>query len=183
MVTINHTFNIDYSFDYGYLRSIFGFFIGVLCFNLYKRVAPKWKQAKALLFNILEPLCLIGTLILIGYGELLKPVNCVYDIFFFITIMVFAFEKGWVSALLNKSNLLHNMGKYSYSIYMIHTLILSLFNVLFIRMLKLPASAYSYLFIVNYAIIYILSAWVYKNIEMRFNLRSNPEGKKVWWMW
>jgi peptidoglycan/LPS O-acetylase OafA/YrhL len=85
--------------------------------------------------------------------------------------------------MLNKSGLLHNMGKYSYSIYMIHTLLLSLFNVVFIRLLKLPASAYWYLFIVNYLIIYVVSAWTYKYIEMRFSLKSNPKGKSAWWLW
>ncbi len=183
MAALTHSFNIDNTFDYGFLRGIMGFFTGVLCFNLYRFIKDKYNAFKPLVFNTLEPVCLVVTVVLICFGEVLKPINFIFDIFFFITILVFAFEKGWVSAMLNRSGLLHNMGKYSYSIYMIHTLLLSLFNVVFIRLLKLPASAYWYLFIVNYLIIYMISAWTYKHIEMRFSLKSDPRGRSAWWLW
>jgi len=183
MAALTHSFNIDNTFDYGFLRGIMGFFTGALCFNLYRFIKDKYTTFKPIAFNILEPACLVVIVVLICLGEVLKPINFIFDIFFFITILVFAFEKGWVSAMLNKSGLLHNMGKYSYSIYMIHTLLLSLFNVVFIRLLKLPASAYWYLFIVNYLIIYMVSAWTYKHIEMRFSLKSTPKGKSAWWLW
>lgn len=183
MVALTHDFNIDHTFDYGFLRGITGFFTGALCYNLYKYICNKKSILKPLIFNILEPLCLIIVVVLICQGDVLKPFNFIFDVFFFITILVFAFEKGWVSALLNKSELLHSMGKYSYSIYMIHTLVLSLFNVLFIRLLKLPPSAYWYLFIVNYILIYVLSSLTYKHIEMCFNQKPSSSEKKAWWLW
>ncbi|MHB8206318.1 acyltransferase family protein [Mucilaginibacter sp.] len=183
MAVLTHSFNINNTFDYGFLRGVMGFFSGVLCFNLYRFIKGKYTAFKPLAFNILEPACLVVIAVLICFGEVLKSFNFIFDTFFFITILVFAFEKGGVSAMLNKSVLLHNMGKYSYSIYMIHTLLLSLFNVVFIRLLKLPASAYWYLFIINYLIIYVVSAWTYKHIEMRFSLKPNPNKKSAWWIW
>jgi peptidoglycan/LPS O-acetylase OafA/YrhL len=147
MYLFTGSFKLTHGFDYGFLRGIIGFSLGVCNGNYFKE-----------------------------YGF-------IFEALFFITILIFAFEKGWVSDLLKKSSFLHSTGKYSYSIYMIHTLILSLFNIAFIRVLKLPPSAYAYLFILNYAIIWFLSAWTFKHIEMRFNYNEKREGKKGWWVW
>ncbi|MNL61848.1 hypothetical protein D3C87_1858210 [compost metagenome] len=55
---------------------------------------------------------------------------------------------------------------------MTHALLISLFNVLFIRILKFPPEAYSYLFILNFILIYFVSSWTYKHIEMQFQYKS-----------
>ncbi|MFN3382011.1 MAG: hypothetical protein ACK41O_21320, partial [Runella zeae] len=114
----------------------------------------------------------IAFVILIGlmiyYGAALKEVGFVYEILFFVAILVFSFEKGWVSRLFKKSTFLEKVGTYSYSIYMTHSLLISIFNILFIRILKFPPSAYWYLVFANYYLIYKVSEWTYKNIEMRF---------------
>jgi peptidoglycan/LPS O-acetylase OafA/YrhL len=122
-------------------------------------------------------------LVMVCYGDEFKSHGFIYEILFFVNVFIFAFEKGWMSALLKKPAILHQTGKYSYSIYMTHTLMLSLFNIVFIRVLKLPPSAYAYLFIPNYLLIYYVSAWTFKNIEMRFNQPVAKEGKRVWWLW
>lgn len=176
---LSGSFKLTYSFNYGFLRSIAGFFTGVICYNAYRSLADKGRNASAGIFNLLEPVLLIGTLILVGFGDQFKSQGYIYEVMFFITILVFAFEKGWISGLFNRVQLLHSMGKYSYSIYMIHTLLLSLFNVVFIRVLKFQPSAYSYLFIVNYVLIYVVAAWTFKHIEMRFNLSSKGKENKT----
>jgi len=176
-------FNLMYSFDYGFLRGLAGFFVGVVCFNTYNYSKAYLKAKKNAIFTILEIVSLSVVIVFVWYGFVFKPYGFIYEILFFITIIIFACEKGWLSAQLKKPKFLHSMGKYSYSIYMIHTLILSLFNIVFIRMLKLPPSAYAYLFIVNYLIIYALSSWTFKHIEMRFNLSNKPREKKGWWLW
>jgi peptidoglycan/LPS O-acetylase OafA/YrhL len=178
------TFGLLYTFDFGFLRGIIGFFIGVICLTVFNKCKTKFRTANNYLFSLLEVLMLALTITLVCCGEELKSYGFVYLATFFATILVFAFEKGWLSTQLKKSKFLHRTGQYSYSIYMIHTLILSLFNVVFFRALKLPPSAYGYMFIVNYAIIWIASSWTFKNIEMRFNLSTNKEpGKKGWWVW
>lgn len=162
-------YNLMYSFDYGFLRGILGFFIGCVCFYSFNAFKVYFRTFKNIIFTILELVLIITTIVFVWFGFNFKSCGYIYEVLFFITILVFAFEKGIVSDLLKKSQFLHNAGKYSYSIYMIHTLILSLFNVLFIRLLKLPTSAYAYLFILNYGLIYVISAWTFKHIEMRFN--------------
>ncbi|PJJ84967.1 acyltransferase family protein [Mucilaginibacter auburnensis] len=178
------TFGLLYTFNYGFLRGITGFFTGVLCFTTFNVNKTEIRNKGNGLFSFLEILMLATTITLVCYGETFKTYGFVYLAAFFVTILVFAFEKGWLSTQLKKSKFLHTTGRYSYSIYMIHTLILSLFNVVFFRVLKLPPSAYAYMFIVNYAIIWVASAWTFKHIEMRFNVSGKKEpGKKGWWVW
>lgn len=178
------TFGLLYNFDYGFLRGISGFFVGVICFTAFDNYKTSIRAMSNGLFSLLEVLMLAITIALVCYGDTFKNYGFIYLAVFFVTILVFAFEKGWLSAQLKKSKFLHRTGQYSYSIYMIHTLILSLFNVVFFRALKLPPSAYAYMFIVNYAIIWVASAWTFQHIEMRFNLNTKKEpGKKGWWVW
>lgn len=176
-------FKLVYTFDYGFLRGIMGFFIGVVCYNTFNATKTYFRTLKNSLFTFLEIIFLALIIGFACYGSVFKAYGFIYEILFFITIIIFAFEKGWLSGLLKRSKFLHKTGQYSYSIYMIHTLILSLFNIVFIRVLKLPASSYAYLFIVNYAIIWFLSSWTFQNIEMRFNLSNREPGKKSWWLW
>lgn len=178
------TFGLLFTFDYGFLRGITGFFVGVICFTTFNKYKVNLRTTGNSLFSVLEILMLGFTITLVCYGDDLKSYGFIYLATFFTTILIFAFEKGWLSAQLKRSKFLHLTGQYSYSIYMIHTLILSLFNVVFFRALKLPPSAYAYMFIVNYAIIWVASAWTFNNIEMRFNLSTKKEaGKKGWWVW
>ena len=170
--SLSHSFQINYSFDYGFLRSILGFFTGVLCFNFFSRSHVTVRTWNTMLFSAGELLSLILIVACIYNGEKLKHWGAIFEVVFFICIYIFSFEKGFISALLKPIGLLRKMGQYSYSIYMTHALFVSLFNVLFIRILKFPPSAYSYLFVLNFAIIYVVSAWTYKNIELRFQYKS-----------
>lgn len=178
---------LTYSFDYGFLRGIVGFFFGVVCYQTFATSKAWFLRFGDNFFTLMEIILLAITIGLVCCGETLKTYGIIYEVMFFVTILIFAFEKGWLSKMLKKPALLHNMGKYSYSIYMIHTLILSLFNIVFIRVLKLPPSSYAYLFIVNYIIIYYAASWTFNNIEMRFNLSSTSKekekSKKGWWLW
>jgi peptidoglycan/LPS O-acetylase OafA/YrhL len=160
-----------------------GFSLGVVCLQTFNICKDHLRTLGKGLFSFLEIAFITLNIVLVCNGDYFKSYGFIFEVVFFLTILVFAFEKGWVSGLMKKSGFLHSTGKYSYSIYMIHTLILSLFNVVFIRVLKLPPSAYAYLFIVNYALIYFLSAWTFKHIEMRFNYSDKQPDKKGWWIW
>lgn len=161
-------FELNYSFNYGFLRGIIGFFTGVLCLNLYRTIHATSAQLPGFLFSIAEIGLLVLLSVAIYLGEVIKPWGLLYEPLFFTAVFIFAFEKGIVSTLLRKSLFLHNLGKYSYSIYLTHAFVLSAFNVLFIRILHFPPSAYAYLFIPNFALTYAFSAWTYRTIEMRF---------------
>jgi peptidoglycan/LPS O-acetylase OafA/YrhL len=172
---VSGSFQINYSFNYGFLRGILGFFTGVLCFNLFSNTHSEVRKWPSWLFSSAEIITLSLIVLSIYNGEFMKPWGAVFEVLFFACIYTFSFEKGFISAAMKRVGLFHKLGKYSYSIYMTHALMLSLFNVLFIRILKFPPEAYSYLFILNFALIYFVSAWTYKNIEMRFQYKSKPK--------
>ncbi|GGM87212.1 hypothetical protein GCM10010967_19510 [Dyadobacter beijingensis] len=170
--SVSNSFQINYSFNYGFLRGILGFFTGVLCFNLFSKTHVQVREKPSALFSMAEIASLSLIVLCIYNGETMKPWGAVFEVLFFVCIYTFAFEKGIISKALKSVKILHKLGAYSYSIYMTHALLISLFNVLFIRILKFPPEAYSYLFILNFIIIYFVSAWTYKHIEMRFQYKS-----------
>jgi len=161
-------FKLTYSFDYGFLRAFVGFFTGAVCFNVFSSTREKVIAKPTGLFNALEVIIITAMVILVTFGFPLKPYGYIYTVLFFCSIYVFAFEKGVVSKLFKKSGFLKRVGTYSYSIYMTHALMLSLFNIVFYRLLKMPTTSYLYMFILNYYIIYLVSKWSYKHIELKF---------------
>ncbi|MET0391843.1 MAG: acyltransferase [Chitinophagaceae bacterium] len=170
------TFSILYTFDYGFLRGWAGFFTGALCFNVFTHTHTRTGLLPHRVFHAAELLLVAAMIGMVCLGDWLKPYSFVYVLLFFSAIYVFAFEKGFVSALLKRSGLLKRIGTYSYSIYMTHALLISLFNIVFIRILKLPPSAYWYLFILNYFVVYLVSRWTYRHIELRFQWKKKKPG-------
>lgn len=171
-------FEFTRSFDFGFLRAWIGFFTGAICFNLFSSTRQKVITAPGELFSLLEVICVVTMILMVYNGTYLKPFGYIYEVLFFISIYVFSFEKGFISTLLKKSNFLKNVGTYSYSIYMTHAFFLSIFNIVFMRLLKLPATHYAYLFILNYALIYFASKWTYKNIELKFQWKKSQKASK-----
>ncbi|MEO6684362.1 MAG: acyltransferase [Dyadobacter sp.] len=169
---VSESFQINYSFDYGFLRGILGFFTGVLCFNLFSETNIEVRKLPAYMFSIGETATLTVIIICICNGEQLKPFGVIFEILFFACIYIFSFEKGIISASLKNIGILKKLGQYSYSIYMTHAFLISIFNVLFIRIIKLSPTSYSWLFILNFILIYFVSAWMYRNVEMRFQYKK-----------
>ncbi len=171
LVMITGGYALNYSFDVGFLRGLIGFFAGVLCLLGYRHTAGRMDVLSGGLFTVLELFTIVLTFYCIARGDVFKEFGLMYVLLFMVCIYVFSFEKGILSALLNKIPVLHELGAYSYSIYMWHTLLISLFNVLFIRVLHLPASSYVWLVFVNFLAIFFVAKWSYKHIEMRFTQR------------
>jgi peptidoglycan/LPS O-acetylase OafA/YrhL len=169
---INHNFHLTYSFDYGFLRAIAGFFTGVLCFNSFLHWKKKADGLSKLFFSFAELIILLLMIIMVSEGFVLKEYGFIYELLFFLAIFIYSFERGFMSELLKKSTFLSKLGKYSYSVYMTHALLLSLFNILFIRILHFPTTAYSYLFLLNFLLIYVVSGFTYRQIELRFNWKK-----------
>ncbi len=169
---ITNSFELTYSFNYGFLRAIAGFFTGVICFNTFifaKRYADTLSGS---LFSFAEMAVLVIMIVSVSMGYAMKDIGFVYELIFFMAILVFSFERGIISENLKKSAFLHKLGTYSYSVYMVHALFISLFNILFIRVLHFPPSAYSYLFLLNFYIIYKVSEWTYQHVELRFSYKK-----------
>ncbi|WP_231427165.1 acyltransferase [Pedobacter sp. Leaf250] len=163
---------LDYTYDYGFLRGLTGFFIGAFCLYCFKYLHSRYLNLNRSLFNVLEITVLLLIAISIALGDYLKLIGFIYELVFFVSILVFSFEMGWISKVFSRIEIFQKLGKYSYSIYMVHTLFISIFNVIFIRIFKLPETSYWYLFALNFIVIYYAAQWTYKNIEMRFQYRS-----------
>jgi peptidoglycan/LPS O-acetylase OafA/YrhL len=182
MRALTGNFRLTYSFDYGFLRAAIGFFSGAVCFNIFNATRQKMLGCPKWLFSAGEMLAFAAMVLLVYNGGTrlpggavvywLKSYGYLYELLFFCSIYLFAFEGGMVSWLFKKSRFLKNVGTYSYSIYMTHAFCLSLFNILFIRILKFPPTAYWYLAILNYALIYFVSQFTYRQIEIRFQLKK-----------
>lgn len=117
----NNTQNLnDATYHYGIFRCIAGFFLGSICY----RVFLKTKDLNLPIATFLE----IGsiTLIYLFVSYLGKDKLSLFaPIIFTLTVYIFSFEQGYISKLL-KANPIQNLGKWSYSIYMVHAFIILL---------------------------------------------------------
>lgn len=180
LVHVTGDTKLDYTYDFGFLRGLIGFFTGTVCLYVFDFSYHRVKNMPKMVFSFLEFAILCAITYFVMNGSFYKEIGVVYEFLFFISIYVFAFESGYISQWLNRLSILRKMGKYSYSIYMTHTLLISIVNVIFIRLLKLPPTAYWYLFAVNYLAVYFLSAWTYRHIEMRFSkVKTHHVIKKI----
>jgi peptidoglycan/LPS O-acetylase OafA/YrhL len=167
-------FGLMYTFDYGFLRGIAGFFLGAFCFTVFNRSRPYFSEVRPLLYTFAEVGLLLAIIVMVSSGAVLKQYGFVYEVLFLLCLFTFSFEKGAVSGLLKKSPFLRRIGVYSYSIYMTHAFFIGVFNILFFKLLKLPVFSYNFLPILEYYIIYRVSAFTYRQVEMRFNYKASP---------
>lgn len=164
--------SLIHNFDYGFLRGLIGFFTGVICLNVFNNTIHYFANIKKKWFSLAEAIMLIVIFLMIWNAAFIKTFGIIFDLLFFLSVYLFAMEGGVLSEQFKKVSLLKKLGKYSYSIYMTHVLLLIVFRIIFIRVLKFTPSSYSYLFIINLFLIYLVSAFTYKHIEMRFSTKA-----------
>lgn len=118
--------NYMYIFNVGFLRSIGGIGIGTFVAYFYKKYIDKitkyvFNIAAKIAVNIAEfgLLCFIVWWLTVPH----KQMNCLIFVCAFALILIlFMFEKGIISRLTNK-NIWVKLGKYQYSIYVIHSVV------------------------------------------------------------
>jgi peptidoglycan/LPS O-acetylase OafA/YrhL len=131
------TTGMDITYDWGLVRCLFGFALGVGCARLYRRYGlrdsrPAGGSAAA---TLLETVALAAVVWFVGWAgksnwSLLAP------FVFAGAVLVFADEGGWWSRQLQRP-LFKWLGMLSYSIYLTHTLFVVLLPVFFKRALHL----------------------------------------------
>jgi peptidoglycan/LPS O-acetylase OafA/YrhL len=100
--------------DYAFLRCVYGFFVGHLCYRA-------WRSARFLSGDLLELLALTIIVLLVQFvGS--DALSMAAPLIFGFAVLVFAHEKGRISGLLKKSPFIQ-LGRWSYSIYMVHWLL------------------------------------------------------------
>jgi peptidoglycan/LPS O-acetylase OafA/YrhL len=176
---VQGNFNLIFTYDYGFIRGMIGFSAGVLCFTVFKALYEKAKTISIRAFTIAEIIALLLTFVLVWNWDRFSFHGYIYEVLFFASILIFAFGRGAVSKFLVSVPFFTNLGKYSYSIYMNHAIIGILFNVLFIRLLKLPETSYAYLFLLNFLAVYFISKWTFYHVEVFFQKKLGRQAKKA----
>jgi peptidoglycan/LPS O-acetylase OafA/YrhL len=106
-------FFLETNADYAFFRCLYGFFAGHLCYRA-------WRVVGLPSGDLLELLALTAValfVLLVGSD----PLSMTAPLIFGFAVLVFAHEKGWISALLKRPPFVQ-LGRWSYSIYMIHWL-------------------------------------------------------------
>lgn len=116
---------IDTSFDFGYFRCLYGFFAGHAVYRLFQ--AARGAGLSSLpMPGLIEALSLAAV---VGFVAMARGNALSYasPLLFGLVVWVFAFEGGGFSRLLTKRPF-QWLGVRSYSIYMVHALVIALFE-------------------------------------------------------
>jgi peptidoglycan/LPS O-acetylase OafA/YrhL len=114
--------SIAVAHDFGLIRCIYGFSIGVLCCNLYKKYFCVEKAGlPAIVATILEVAAVSVMATFIAFSSQ-GVVTLATPLIFALVVMVFAIQRGFISKLLSCSPMAF-VGSVSYSIYMVHMFI------------------------------------------------------------
>lgn len=122
-------FNVDNldeaTYQNGIFRCILGFFLGNICFEVFMLN----KDKKIPFPSIIEISVLISIILFVcQYGS--DKYSLFAPFLFVIVVFIFAYEQGIVSQFL-KISIIQNIGKWSYSIYMIHAFLILVIGRLF----------------------------------------------------
>jgi len=116
LVQLSHT-GMDTTFDWGLLRCIFGFALGVACHRIHSRW-PGAGTSRPLLATVLE-LAAVAAVIVFVWAAGTGALSFLAPFVFAAAVLVFAGEGGAVSRIL-RTPLARWLGTLSYSIYLTH---------------------------------------------------------------
>jgi peptidoglycan/LPS O-acetylase OafA/YrhL len=109
---------MDTTYDYGLIRCIFGFALGVVCFRIHSRWPHAHAHQEPALMSVLELLTVAGVVAFVSAAGT-TAWSFLAPFVFTAAVLVFAVEGGVVSRLF-RAPLLKWLGKLSYSIYLTH---------------------------------------------------------------
>ncbi len=107
-------FFLETNTDYAFLRCVYGFFVGHLCYRA-------WRTVRLRSGDLLELFALTAVVLFVLFvGN--EVLSMAAPLIFGLAVLVFANEKGRISSLL-KTLPFAQLGRLSYSIYMVHWLL------------------------------------------------------------
>ena len=107
------------TFDYGVIRCVAGFFAGVLAYHCHERLVRR-DILRATLYEIVAVVVVVIFVVAAGDGaDRVSIVSLAAPVAFGLTVIVFAGEGGLLSLAL-RARPFRALGRYSFSIYMIH---------------------------------------------------------------
>ncbi len=108
------------TFDWGFFRCLYGFFTGALTYELWRT-----HRAAGLGGTAAEALAVAGVIAFLTFAPGRAALEYLAPPLFALAVLVFAAERGALSRLLT-TRPMAALGRWSYSIYMVHTLVLVL---------------------------------------------------------
>ena len=165
------------------VRGLYSFFIGTLTYLVYRNMKNYIIKTPPYVLNFFELVCVMAVFFIVALN--LESSTRTGPLLFSFTILVFSFEKGFISQFF-KHNIFIFFGKISYSIYMTHMAIwfsamaffLFLSKILGfnfvpmiegVRFLDLGSTILNNVaVIVNFTIIVIVSKFTYNKIEFKW---------------
>jgi peptidoglycan/LPS O-acetylase OafA/YrhL len=109
---------MDTTFDWGFIRCLFGFALGVACYRLYTAGPPRRPMGHMAVMTLTE-FATVAAVVLFVSSAGTSPLSFMAPFVFAIAVLVFAAEGGLVSRLFH-SRPLKWLGTVSYSIYLTH---------------------------------------------------------------
>ena len=158
---LNKGFCYDVSYDFGFARCIGAFFLGALSFQVSKLVSLNANKAQALTLAIL-----VG---LFGFIKQYPALAFAFPFVFAMLVVAICRDTGFVATFFQRKSL-QILGQRSFSMYMLHPVVLLLIGPLTTKINRIGSpvtgAVVTGLAIVAYvAVIVVISGWSYAKIE------------------
>ncbi len=166
--------NLEYTYDFGFIRCLFGFILGMYAYLLAKRFEKRMNIALATVTEV-------ALLVLTGYflSGIPTTYHWILPFWFAIVIIFFSTETGYVAKWFAHPRL-RFLGDLSFSYYLTHIVIIRALDLLFFKVLKLEHTLVieSVFLVVLFSLVQVVSAFTYKHIELRFQSKSKPRAEE-----
>ena len=115
--------NMSTNYDWGIIRCIYGFAVGVVVWHLYQHGGRrlKWLSARHV-GSVFEWAVLALAVVFVSVADTANPLSIAAPYVFALVVLIFAFEAGAASSLLKWRPLVF-LGTVSYSVYMTHVFV------------------------------------------------------------
>lgn len=159
---VRHDGSIIYNYDYGFIRCVYSFLIGMMAYRLNRHIPVgfrDWQHSAA------EALLLGGTILAVS--SFTHAQSWMMPFLFALLIIVFSRESGAISKLLAAERFAF-LGKLSYSYYLNHTIVLAVIDLVLFKLVKLPHSTAGELAFVFSCLvcIHLMSVFTYRYVEL-----------------
>ncbi|AKD55966.1 acyltransferase family protein [Spirosoma radiotolerans] len=173
---VQHHGSIIFNYDYGFVRCLYSFLIGMLTYRLNRQLPIPFSYRQ---FSVVE--VFLFALTIVAVSSFTHSESWLMPFLFAAVIVVFSRESGAVSTVL-ASHRVEFLGKLSYSYYLNHAVVLAVMDLLFFKLIKIPHSGLGeLLFVVTcLACVHLMSVFTYRYVELiRQPPAPNRSGKAM----
>lgn len=166
------SFNIvnTLDFHFNFIRALIGFFLGIAIYYFRSYLKTISFNINLLSNSITEiSICVLVVFATINLDDLITHFYIIH-LAFGMLILIFSFEKGLLSTLFKKK-LFQNLGSWSYSIYLNHIFIITIYNMIFLKLFKTTGLELLIFEILTGVFLCYYSYLTYRFIEKRFYSR------------